>query len=145
MTMILQGTKMATINNKGLWLKKKVQVLRKVCTALKDVLCLYAYVMFICICIFSTFRSGMLCYKVFHQNYNYITMSGRKIRSLYKLFLLCKFSLLNSLHFVLESNFWWFEWITARKSYVQQEQATVIRAFTRSFNWSLPFKQIVTF
>ena len=104
MKMILQGTKMVTLNNKGLWLKKKVEVLRKVCTALKDVLCLYAYVMFICICIFSTFRSGMLYYKVFHQNYNYITMSGRKIRSLYKLFLLCKFSLLNNLHIVLESN-----------------------------------------
>ena len=53
---------------------------------------------------FETFHSAMLCYYVFHKNYNYITMSGRKIISLYKLFLLCKFSLLNSLHFVLESN-----------------------------------------
>ena len=53
---------------------------------------------------FVTFHTVMLCYKVFHKNYNYITMSGRKIRSLYKLFLLCKFSLLNSLHLVLESN-----------------------------------------
>ena len=35
---------------------------------------------------FLTFHSGMLCYKVFHKNYNYITMSVRKIRSLYKLF-----------------------------------------------------------
>ena len=53
---------------------------------------------------FLTFHSVMLCYKVFHKNYNYITMSGRKIMSLYKLFLLCKFSLLNSLHIVFESN-----------------------------------------